>query len=443
MKNHLRLKYLPVFSAILIIAQLLSACTPATPEEKVTLRLGWMGFPDTINPASATLGEAYAVFDLVYVPLLREAPDGKYVGGLAKTWEVSADGLVWTFTLNDNIKWHDGSRFTADDMAWSINAIMDNPDGWASFSAYAAGFTEVIALNNQTLQITLSEPVGNMEYRVSFLYPVFREHFEPLANPDDLLAFENLDLIGNGPFKLELYDGSAGLIVLAANPDYFAGRPIIDQVSFQTYDDVDVMVRALQGSELDAILDLPQSQFSTIEQLPDIQAVSEPGRYFTDLIINSTPADHDPAPNRNPALEDPQVRLAMAQAINKQALVDVVLEGLGAPGVTIVPPILGGGFWYNSDIQDVPFDLEAAKQTLEAAGYTLASDGVRTNGELRLEFRLQFPDDDPNYQRIADLVSTWFQSIGIKANIQPTNSDDLIVAMTPTGDFDLVLWGWG
>ena len=443
MKNNVWRKSLPILSIILILAQLLSACTPATPQEKVTLRLGWLGFPDTLNPASAALGESYTLFDLVYTPLLREGPNGSYVSGLAETWGVSADGLVWTFNLYPNIKWHDGSRFSAEDMAASIQAVIDNPDGWASFSAYTAGFSQVTALDDKTLEITLDGPVGNMEYRVSFLYALFPEHFGPLTNTDDLLAYENLDITGTGPFKMQTYDPATGLVVLAANRDYFAGQPKVDEVIFQTYDDVDVMVRTLENGELDAVLDLPQNFFATVNDLDNIEAVHEPGRYFTDLIINSTPPNHDPTPNYNPALVDPNVRLAIAQCVDKQALVDIVLEGLGTPGVTIVPPTLGGGFWFNSNIQDVAFDPQAAKQTLEAAGYTLAADGVRTNGSLRLEFRLQFPNDDPNYERMADLISVWLQEAGIKVNIEAVDSDALLTAMTPAGDFDLVLWGWG
>jgi peptide/nickel transport system substrate-binding protein len=161
------------------------------------------------------------------------------------------------------------------------------------------------------------------------------------------------------------------------------------------------------------------------------------------LIINSVADTNKPAPKRNPALEDPQVRLALATAINKKDLVDIVLQGLGSPGDTIVPPTLGGGFWHNPNIKDVQFDTAAASQILDAAGYKLGSDGVRTKGKLRLEFRLQFPNSNPVYPRIADMLAGWFKQIGVKANVEAVDPDSLTAAVTPTGDYDLVIWGWG
>ncbi len=145
---------------------------------------------------------------------------------------------------------------------------------------------------------------------------------------------------------------------------------------------------------------------------------------------------------KNPALDDPQVRLALATAINKKDLVEIVLQGLGSPGVTIVPPTLGGGFW-QSPIEDHAFDLQKANEILEAAGYTLGSDGVRSKGDLRLEFRLQYPSDNPLYPRVADLMTDWYKQIGVKTTPESVDPDSLVAATTPTGDYDLVLWGWG
>jgi peptide/nickel transport system substrate-binding protein len=91
----------------------------------------------------------------------------------------------------------------------------------------------------------------------------------------------------------------------------------------------------------------------------------------------------------------------------------------------------------------VEFDLAKANQILEEAGYRLGSDGVRAKGDVKLEFRLQFPSDNPLYPRAADLITAWFKEIGIKTTPQTTDPDALTAAMTPAGDYDLALWGWG
>jgi peptide/nickel transport system substrate-binding protein len=103
---------------------------PATAEPSV-LKIGWLGRPDSLNPAYAFEYTSYRIFDLVYSTLTTEGPEGKYVGDLAEKWSASPDGLTWTFTLRNNLKWHDGTPLTAEDVAWSINTIKDDPDGWA------------------------------------------------------------------------------------------------------------------------------------------------------------------------------------------------------------------------------------------------------------------------------------------------------------------------
>ena len=174
-----------------------------------------------------------------------------------------------------------------------------------------------------------------------------------------------------------------------------------------------------------------------------INALAIHGRYFNELIINTVSPDNDPAPTGNPALADPAVRLAIAHSINKQDIVDIVLQGLGTPADTIVPPTLGGGFWHNPNIKDIEFNTDEANRVLEDADYVLGNDGVRAKGDIRLEFRLQFPADNSVYPRIADMMADWFDQAGMKATPEAVDSDSLIAATTPAGDYDLVIWGWG
>ena len=452
-----------LFSAIVLAALLLAACggqaAQPTPVSSVTqaptvatqapaaspaiLHEGWTENPDTLNPAYAFLQQSYTVFDLIYNTLTTEAPDGKYVGGLAKDWSVASDNLTWTIHLKDGIKWHNGEAFKAGDIAWAINAIMQNPDWWSTSSNYTNGFKEVTAPDDKTIQIVTEYPIANMEYRLSFLYAVYPPDFQKYTTGEDLQNFNNFNAIGTGPFKINVFDKDKGVLILDAYKDYFDGAPKIDQLIFQKFDNADAMIQALKVGDLDMINEVPATAFETVKTFPNVQAVMEEGRYFNELVINSVAATNDPAPKRNPALEDPAVRLALATAINKQDLVDTVLQGIGAPGDTIVPTTLGGGFWHNPNIKEVKFDIAGANKILEDAGYKMGSDGVRAKGNDRLEFRLQFPTSNPVYPRIADMLANWFKQIGVKANVEGVDSDSLTAAMTPTGDYDLVIWGWG
>jgi peptide/nickel transport system substrate-binding protein len=417
-----------------------------TPEPKKgpsVLRIGWLGKPDTLNPAYAFMYTSYRIFDLVYSTLTTESPDGKYVGDLAEKWESSPDGLTWTFNLRDNLKWHDGTPLTAEDVAWSINAIIKDPEGWTALVNYTNGFKEVQALDPRTVQITLENPISNMEYRVSFLFALPRKDFEGFKTPDDLHNFANDQLLGSGPFKLNKYDADKGIVLLDANPDYYLGAPKIDQIIWQTFDNGDAMVQALKVGDIDMINAVPNSAFAKVKTFPNVTTVQEPDRSFDELIINTVAADNDPKPTGHPALADPQVRLAIAYAINKQDLVDIVFQGLAKPGWSIVSPILGGGFWHNPNVEDVPFDLAKANQILEDAGYKKGADGVRAKGNVKLELRLQFASDSVEYPRVADLIAGWFKEIGIKATPQAVQADSLTAATTGVGDYDLVIWGWG
>jgi len=410
--------------------------------EPVIMHIGWLGEPDTLNPAYAFLTEAYTIFDLIYGTLTTESPTGEYIGELAEDWTHSEDGLVWTFNLKDKIKWHNGEDFSAEDLAWAINAIIEDPDGWAASANYVSGFVDVKALDPKTLQITLENPISNMEYRVSFLYAVYPKDFQEFTTPEDLQNFPNDQPVGTGAFKVNTFDKDKGVLILDTHYQYHGTVPKIDQVVFQTFDNADAMIQAIKVGDVDVLNEIPNSAFEALSSSENVRVVAQPGRSLDELIINSVPEDNDPAPNRNTALLDPQVRLAIAHAINKQDLVDIVLQGLGEPGTTIIPPSLGGGFWHNP-LEDVTFDLDKANQILEEAGYLMDQDGVRAKGETKLEFRLQYASDSSNYPRVADLMAEWFRQVGIKANVEAVDPDSLTAAITPTGDYDLVIWGWG
>lgn len=449
-----------LFHVLVLVGVLLSACgAPATQipstdattapdvnapaDESAVLNFGWLGKPDTLNPAYAFLTESYTVFDLIYNPLTTESTDGSYVGGLASDWSVSDDGLTWTFNLKDGIKWHNGEDLTASQVAWAINAVMADPDGWAALSGYIGGFSEVTAPDDKTVMVVTEYPIANMEYRMSFLYAVYPPDFESFTTPEDLQNFTNFEAIGTGPFKIKTFDKDTGVLILDANQDYFDGPPKISQIIFQTFDNTDAMIQALKVGDVDLVNEVPATSFETVKAMENVTATDIEGRYFNELIINTVDPNNDPVPTGNPALADPAVRQAIALSINKKDIVEIVFQGLASVGDSIVPPSLGGGFWHSPNIKDVEFNLDEANRVLDDAGYVIGTDGVRTKDDLRLEFRLQFPSDSSSYPRIADMMADWFNQAGMKAIPEAVDPDSLIAATTPAGDYDLVIWGWG
>lgn len=449
-------KILPVFVSLALV---LAACAPSNtpapgsteaapttaPEstEPAVVHIGWASDVDTINPAYAFLATSYVIFDLAYSSLVKEGPDGSYVGDLAQSWERSDDGLKWTFTLKDNVKWHNGTPLTAADVAWSINEIKNDPEGWATLVNYTNGFIEATAPDDKTVEITLEYPISNMDYRVSFLYALWRADYEPLATTEALQNFTNDNLMGTGAFKVNTFNKEQGVVILDANKDFYDGAPKIDQVIFQRFDNDDAMVQAFRAGDIDMLYLVPSSAFETVKGLPNTKVVQTPSRSFDEIIVNVVPPERVETSTGHPALRDPEVRKALAHAINKQDLVDVTLQGLGRPGWSIIAPVLGGGFWHNPSITDYEYSPDKANQILDAAGYAKNAAGLREKDGRTLEFRLQFDADSAEYARNADLIADWLEAVGIKATPEAMDSDTLIANTTGVADFDLVIWGWG
>ena len=132
------------------------------------LRVGWAGSPDTLNPGTAVLSEAYTIFALVYDSIYEYQLDGTYKLDAAESAETSDDGLTWTFKIRDGIKFHDGQPLTAKDVAFSVNLYKNNED-YIYLNAYTVNFDTVEAQDDRTVVITLTNAVPNMDYLLSYL----------------------------------------------------------------------------------------------------------------------------------------------------------------------------------------------------------------------------------------------------------------------------------
>ncbi|MGC9335764.1 MAG: ABC transporter substrate-binding protein [Anaerolineae bacterium] len=453
-----RIRYHTFLTLIIVGAILLSACG-ATPEpteppapaqpaqatqapepteapppestEPVTLRVGTTYIWDTANPAIGWYN--YALRYLLYDTLVEEAGISNFVPGLAEDWSVSDDGLVWTFKIREGVTFHDGTPCTAEDVAWSLNWTIENEI--ETFSFYLVNFSEIVALDPTTLQVTLSDPVGNMEYLLMYVWILPRSVWEGMTY-DDILEFEDLSAgIGTGPYKLVEWVESEYLI-LEANEDYWQGAPAIDRVVWQEFGTEDAIVQALLAGEIDVVYELPRTAIATIEGEEDVALAVMPSTVIDELIINSHEEGSQPA-----SLNDPAVRLAIAHAIDKQQIVNVAFLGYAEPASVIIPTSMGD--WHNSDVQDVPFDIAEGNRILEEAGYIDSdNDGVREDADGNpLEYRL-YAEDDATETRILEIISDGLAQIGISAPPTPMDEDSLI-GLYPDFDFDMILWGWG
>jgi peptide/nickel transport system substrate-binding protein len=405
---------------------------PAEPEP-VTLRIGTTYIWDTANPTFGWYG--YTLRYLLYDTLVEEAGISNFVPGLAESWTVSDDGLVWTFKIREGVTFHDGTPCTAEDVAWSLNWTIENEV--ETFSFYLVNFAEIVAQDDTTLQVTLADPVGNMEYLLMYVWILPRSVWEGMTY-DEIMEFEDLSAgIGTGPYKLvEWVEGE--YLILEANKDYWRTTPVIDRVVWQEFATEDAAVQALIAGEIDTVATdtIPTTAVQTLEDAEDIKVTILESTDVDELIINSHEDGTQPE-----SLWDPAVRLAIAYGIDKQQIVNVAYLGYAEPATVIVPRSLGD--WHNSDIEDIPFDPEEGARVLEEAGYVDSdNDGIREDQDGNpLEYRF-YGTDIATYARIMEIISDGLAQVGISA--PPTLMDeDSLIALYPAFDFDLVYWGWG
>lgn len=415
-----------------------------------TVRVGTAGFPDSLNPGNGLLSESYTLYELVFDTPIALAADGSYVPELATEWTESEDGLTWTLTLRDDVTFHDGTPMTSEDVKFSLELYRDT-EAFPYMPSYPDVFHTIEAPDPTHVTMTADSPIGNFESRMAFIYVLPKHIWEGIADP---VAFENEEMIGTGPFSLvkNVQDESTEL---AANLDYWKGRPFIDGVIFQQILNGDARVAALANRDIDLITDLPTTAVPTLKNEENVEVVlADPvSGQLRDVFFNIIDPDLCPTAEGgkctgHPALKDLQVRRALATAVDKEQLITVGKSGLATPGLSLVPPGLGD--FYASEVADYVYDTDAANTLLEDAGYTDSDgDGIREclatqdcpTGDLT--FRFNYPDDEDGGPAEAELLQGMWAEIGVRIEIQPLDADTLTSVCCPAFDYDVILWHWG
>ena len=435
-----------VLYTFLLVALILSACAGGGANQPAVVRIGWAGSPDTLNPGNAILATSYTIFELVYDSMYELNLDGTYRLSIAESANVSDDGTVWTFKIRDGIKFHDGQPLTAEDVAWTYNLYKDTPEYPYLNGYYTTYFDSVETTDNNEVVLTLTEQIPNLESQLIFLYILPKHIWEG----QDKLEYENIEMIGSGPFKMAEYSQNE-FVRLTANAEHFSTPPKVDEVIFQTFENQDALVQAIRSGQVDMITEMPSTAAQSLKEEENIELVTgaplSPG--VTDIIFNQIDPENCPTPEEggictgHPALRDRDVRLAMAHATDKKQLIDTLLLGLGTPGFTLIPDGLGD--WFNSSLTDYNFSPDKANQILDDAGYLdTDGDGVRElpDGSRPLTFRLNWPSDSIEAPRMAEMLADMWGAIGITLEPSAVDPDALTAQCCPAFDFDIMIWGW-
>ena len=443
-----------LFRLLLMLAcGLLAACTAApTPEPPAVARIGYGGSPDTLNPGTAVLTEAYTIFALVYDALYTYNLDGTYSLGLAESVDRSADGLTYTYKIRSGIKFHDGQPLTARDVAFTYNLNKAHAE-YPYMNPYTASMESITAPDDTTVVIRLNAVIPNIESQLVFQYVLPAHVWQAHAAGAAAVEFENETLIGSGPFKLLEYK-QGEFVRLGANKQHFSRPPKVDEVIFQTIGNPDALVQAVSTGQVDMITELPNAAAEKLGKAPNVKVVSAApfAPAVSDIIFNQATSASCPSKSActgHVALQDRQVRVALAHATNKQQLIDVLLLGKGTPGLTLIPN--GLGMWFNNSLQDYEYNPAKANKILDDAGYSARPYSQPNRcavldcpyGSPIMNFRMYWPSDSVDAPRMAELLAGMWKEIGVGLYPQAIDPDALTALCCPAFDFDIMLWGWG
>ncbi|MCK0472383.1 ABC transporter substrate-binding protein [Halalkalibacter sp. APA_J-10(15)] len=339
---------------------------------------------------------------------------------LATDYELSSDGLVWTVVIRDDAVFSDGEPLTASDVKFTYETAKESGS-----ILDLTMIDEIRVEDDLTIQFHLVEPQS------TFIHTLISIGIVPEHAYDDDYAQSP---IGSGPFVFKQWDQGQQLIV-EANPYYYGPSSEIEQITFVFLSE-DSAFAAVQAGEVDvasvpAVFGLQEVAGMRVESM---QSVDNRGIMFPFVARGETTEDGYPI--GNDVTSDLAIRQAINMAVDRQALVDGVLEGFGTPGYSVVD----GLPWWNPDTMIEDGDLEGAIQLLEENDwFDENEDGVREKEGLRAEFRLLYPSNDVTRQSLALAVADMLKPIGIQIDVEGKSWDEIIQLMHS----EAVMFGWG
>ena len=429
-------------AAIAIAAVPVAAVPQAQAADPVVFTVGMLSDVDSLNPFTGVLAESYEIFQLQYATLMQpSSADFTPAPGLAESWEESADGKTWTYTLRPDLVWSDGTPLTANDVAYTFNRILEGRYEQRNYGNYVRNITSVEATDDRTVVMTVRAPSPIMERLAVYILP---EHVWSGVDAKAVKSFANEPegepLVGSGPF-LVAERRTGQFIRLIANDSYYAGRPKVDELVFRIYNNPDALGQALIKGEVDFATGLTADVFSTLEGQEGITTYAGDYSGFNELAFNmgAATADGKPIGDGNPHLQDQQVRLAISHAIDRQQMVDKILNGYGTPGSTIIPPLYTT---LHIDPGTQTYDPALANQILDDAGYAMGPDGVRVGPDgVPMKYRLFVRTDSDSSVKSGEYFKSYLAAIGIEAEIKPVDENALF-EIIGRGEFDMFEWGW-
>jgi peptide/nickel transport system substrate-binding protein len=399
---------------------------PSGPPQGGTVVVGLQAEPTTLDSQQISDYNSHRAAYGIYDMLLRFKDESTEVEpGLAEKWDISENGLEYTLTLRQGIKFHDGTDFNAEAVKFNIDRQIDpnhpyHDTGEFPYAEFTWGMVDhVEVVDAYTVKFVLKDRFAPFLNHLAM-------HPAAMASPAAIQKYGrdfSINPVGTGPFKFVSWTPGVE-VVLEKNPDYWRGAPNIDKVIYRPIIEDQSRLTEFEAGTVNFIVNVPPDDLARLKADPKYTTVEQPGMHAWWVAFNHT---------RKP-FDDVKVRQAMNYAVNKQAIIDNILKGTGTLAINPLPPVVWS---YTSDIQRYDYNPEKAKQLLAEAGYP---DGFKCSFWL--------PESGSGMQQpvaMGTAIQADLKAVGIDCTIETfewgTYLEKVIVPPDQAG-FDLMEMSW-
>lgn len=365
---------------------------------------------DTMDPQVTLFDVTIRVTLNICEPLVWEPEPGKFVPGLAESWEISPDARTYTFRLKKNVGFHDGTPFNADAVKFTFDRVMDPTTMAGQAHDQLGPYDHAEVEDDYTVKVVMKRGYAPLLTNLNGYLGIV----SPTAVKKDPAGFARHP-VGTGPFIFKEWVPKDH-ITLVKNPDYnwgssffrHAGAPYLDRVIFKVIPEASVRVGTLKSGETQYVDDIAPLSYDELKKDPDFVVIEkgEPGSGYV-LLLNTTSKG---------AVSDPRVRVALEYAIDREGLNKSVFHGLHRVATS---PLMKPTFGYDPSTEQIySFDPATAKQILDQAGWKVGSDGIRERNGQKLT--IEFPIiSRPTDKAIAESIQASLHDVGIDMKVSP------------------------
>lgn len=410
----------------------LSHTTQASTGSVQELRIGMSSDTSSLDPHFAATAANIAVSSHFFDCLVHVDPQGGYVPGLATTWR-ALDATTWEFKLRKGVKFHDGSEFTAEDAAFSLERPASITHSPGPFTSYTKPIMSIQVVDPYTLRLKTATTYGPLPGDLASIFVVSKKAALQASTED---FNSGKAMVGTGPFMFAAYKRGES-VSMTRHEAYWGNKPVWHKVTLRFITADPARVAALLSGDVDVIENVPPSDMPRLKS--DANLLVQQRTTWRTLFLHLNHAAPDGSMvftnkssgqplGRNP-IKDPRVREALSLGLSRQALVQSALEGFAEPAHQIVAPGLVG---FNPALKPLPYDLPRAKLLLAEAGYP---DGF---GITLCVPNNRYVNDDQVGQTVAQL---WGR-LGVRAKLEAMPMSTYVPKMKK-GEFGAALLGWG